>query len=356
MRILICIATMEPGGAERQVAYLAKGLVDEGAKVHVALLSREGANYQRLLASGATIHVVEIYPKRFRFLVPLLRLLREVRPDITYLWQRPFDVLGGIACFISSAACVHAERTDPAKLQRGLKFRLRRWIVPLSAGVVANSDAGRRYWEGSSRLRRRVITIPNIIPTEELAAVVPSQETAGSAVVIGRLDAGKNVMALIKAIAAARDQGITIPLWIIGDGPLSDTIESFVAECGLKDQIKLAGYRDDVWSLMRGSKLFISLSHYEGEPNAVLEAVAMRCNLLLSDIPPHRSIAASAKATYVNPDSLDAIMVALKAAFQDGGEDQMAGRVHDSFVRNRSAQMISRSHIRFFETLVGVGD
>jgi glycosyltransferase involved in cell wall biosynthesis len=346
---------MEPGGAERQVAYLAKGLVDEGAEVHVALLGREGANYQRLLASGATIHIVELYPKRFRFLVPLLRLLREVRPDITYLWQRPFDVLGGIACFISGAACVHAERTDPAKLQRGLKFRLRRWIVPLSAGVVANSEAGRRYWEGSGRLRGRVITIPNIIPAEELAAVVPSQETAGSAVVIGRLDAGKNVLALIKAIAGVRDEGITIPLWIVGDGPLYDAVESLVAECGLKDQVELAGYRPDVWSLMKGGRLFIALSHYEGEPNAVLEAVAMRRNLLLSDIPPHRLIAASARATYVSPDSVEAIAAALKAAFKDSGDDGIADDTLDSFVQNRSAPMISQKHLLFFESVIGAG-
>jgi hypothetical protein len=105
MRILICIATMEGGGAERQVTYLARALVEAGEDVHVALI-RGGVNLDRLTASGATVHFVGIYPRSFRFVIPLMRLLRRLRPDIIYLWQRPFDVLGAIACLGSSAACV----------------------------------------------------------------------------------------------------------------------------------------------------------------------------------------------------------------------------------------------------------
>jgi hypothetical protein len=47
MRVLICIATMEGGGAERQVTYLAKALVDAGEDVHVALI-KGGVNLDRL--------------------------------------------------------------------------------------------------------------------------------------------------------------------------------------------------------------------------------------------------------------------------------------------------------------------
>jgi glycosyltransferase involved in cell wall biosynthesis len=178
MRILICIATMEGGGAERQVTYLARALVEAGEDVHVALI-RGGVNLDRLTASGATVHFVGIYPRSFRFVIPLMRLLRRLRPDIIYLWQRPFDVLGAIACLGSSAACVQAERTRPGKLPRGMKAGLRRLLVPFALGVISNSEAGQAYWLHRLLPRGRAAMIPNIVPIDELAAVAPADVSRG---------------------------------------------------------------------------------------------------------------------------------------------------------------------------------
>lgn len=49
---------MVGGGAERQLTYLASGLVKRGIDVHVFLL-KKGENFDALQASGAAIHSVE---------------------------------------------------------------------------------------------------------------------------------------------------------------------------------------------------------------------------------------------------------------------------------------------------------
>ena len=60
MTVLHCIPSMEGGGAERQLTYLAAGLRRLGLDVHVAAGAR-GPNWERLLASGVTVH--ELQPR-----------------------------------------------------------------------------------------------------------------------------------------------------------------------------------------------------------------------------------------------------------------------------------------------------
>ena len=53
MKILFCIPTLEYGGAERQLCYLAEELTRMGHEIHVAL-TRRGAHYARMIAVGRT--------------------------------------------------------------------------------------------------------------------------------------------------------------------------------------------------------------------------------------------------------------------------------------------------------------
>ena len=78
MKVLHCITSMTGGGAERQLAYLVRGLVSSGVETHVAL-TRRGENYERLAGSGATVHEISlsnIYSPAL--LVALHRLIRDI--------------------------------------------------------------------------------------------------------------------------------------------------------------------------------------------------------------------------------------------------------------------------------------
>ncbi len=63
--------------------------------------------------------------------------------------------------------------------------------------------------------------------------------------------------------------------------------------------------RDDVFHYFEQSDLFVSTSWGEGLPVAVLEAMACRLPVILSDIPPHQEIAESVDfIPLVNPDDV----------------------------------------------------
>ncbi len=82
-------------------------------------------------------------------------------------------------------------------------------------------------------------------------------------------------------------------LVFMGEGNLRPLLAQEVEKLGLQQQVKMTGMidRDSVFEYFGQADLFISASWGEGLPVAVLEAMACRCPVILSDIPPHREIA-----------------------------------------------------------------
>jgi glycosyltransferase involved in cell wall biosynthesis len=131
----------------------------------------------------------------------------------------------------------------------------------------------------------------------------------------GRLSPDKNLPGLLFAIQRdVRESSVTA--LISGDGPIRDDVVRFVEREGMRDRIIVTGYLPDIWSWMKRAAVFVSLSHTEGMPNAVMEAMGARCPLVLSDIPPHRELLGEDSGCLVplnDPDTAPkAILEALK--------------------------------------------
>jgi glycosyltransferase involved in cell wall biosynthesis len=83
-------------------------------------------------------------------------------------------------------------------------------------------------------------------------------------------------------------------LHFIGAGTLEPRLRHELRISELDDRVELTGLipRDEVFARCAEADLFVSPSRGEGLPVAVMEAMASGCPVVLSDIPPHREIAA----------------------------------------------------------------
>ena len=64
--------------------------------------------------------------------------------------------------------------------------------------------------------------------------------------------------------------------WIVGDGPLKETIQEQVIEEGLNNQVRLTGFREDIPELLAHMDVFVLASiDGEGIPQGVTQALAM---------------------------------------------------------------------------------
>ena len=95
MKILFLFRSLNYGGAERQVTLLSKGLRERGHDVVVAVFYPGGPLEKDL--EDADVRIRHLHKRGrwevFGFLVRLIRVLREERPDIlhSYICPRPIS-------------------------------------------------------------------------------------------------------------------------------------------------------------------------------------------------------------------------------------------------------------------------
>lgn len=112
-------------------------------------------------------------------------------------------------------------------------------------------------------------------------------------VAIGRMKSQKNYGFLIETFAGVSD-GLLV---IAGDGPLRSQLEAQARASGVIDRIYFLGALDqmEVRRLLRAADVFVQPSFYEGQSNAVLEAMHAALPIIVSDIPEQRE-------TVLDPD------------------------------------------------------
>ena len=125
-------------------------------------------------------------------------------------------------------------------------------------------------------------------------AVEPSHKSSFIVTTVGLIKM-KNPFTVLNAFRQSRDE--TSKLVYLGEGNLRSLLNREIEKASLGGQVELTGMveRDRVFQYFAQSDLFVSASWGEGLPVAVLEAMACRSPVVLSDIPPHREIAEGAE-------------------------------------------------------------
>jgi glycosyltransferase involved in cell wall biosynthesis len=122
----------------------------------------------------------------------------------------------------------------------------------------------------------------------------------------------------------------------------------------MQDRIRLLGVRPDIWALMKAATLFVSTSAFEGQPNAVLEAMACGCPLVVSDIPAHREFLNAGNAAIV-PLDRDAFIAAIHNALRQPTALAPSISAAKRTVAEQSPERIVAEYARLYETAVRRG-
>ena len=337
VRILHLIPTLEGGGAERQLSYLAEAHAAAGHEVHLGLL-RHGPNSGRVQRAGVTIHLLSNRGNHDPALLwRVHRLMRAVDPDIVQTWLPQMDVIGGSVAWLRGVPWILSERSSGLAYRPTLKTLLRLAVGRSARLIVANSKGGVEHW-AATNARSKLLVVPNAIPFAELAipsaveAARPSPSSKpGRACLlyVGRLSAEKNLANLVAALSTVLEP-LNADALLCGDGPERPDLERQIEAAGMGDRIRLLGYRDDVASLLRRATALVFVSVFEGQPNTVLEAMAARCPLVVSDIPAHRAFLSEESAMFVDPRDPSSIATGITRTLSDlRSARKRALRAHD---------------------------
>lgn len=119
---------------------------------------------------------------------------------------------------------------------------------------------------------------------------------------VGELCERKNHRAIINVLKQFKDENFCY--FIVGEGSLDKELQNIVNSLGLENKVFLLGVRRDVAELCNAADLYLFPSYQEGLPVALMEAIACKCPVIVSDIRGNRDLVKNSEFRFpVNHES-----------------------------------------------------
>lgn len=293
MRIMLLVTGLRLGGAEQQVAALARQFTALGHAVAVVSLTPD---CEVDLPAGITTLLLEMRKTPLSMACALWhvrRFMHAWRPDVIHAHMVHANLFARVLTRISTTPatiCTAHSFREGGRL-RMFAYRLTDRWSDLTTHVSA--EGRQRMIDTGASTADRLVVIPNGIDTKRFRPDAGSRALTRAAlgigaddhlvVNIGRLVPEKAQAVLLEAFSLATPaSGAT--LMIAGDGPERSALEQHIARLGLAGRAILLGTRHDIPDLLNAADLFVLSSEIEGMPLVVGEALACGCPVVATDV------------------------------------------------------------------------
>jgi glycosyltransferase involved in cell wall biosynthesis len=294
--VLLVRPALGQGGADRVTRTLLERLPRDRFALSLALLQPRGELLEGLPPDVAVHSLGGV--RLWQAVVPLAKLLRQVRPDVLFSTSGGTNVVAVLARRLSGCRprLVLSERNAQVRARRSWKDPVMRW---LKGRTYARADVVTAVSEGVAREltdelgvppeRVKVVYNPVVTPGLLAQAQEPLDHPwfAGDAPVVlacGRLVPQKDYPTLLRAFRAVRDAGAA-RLVILGEGPEEGTLREMVADLGLEPDVWFAGFDVNPFRYMARCSCFVLSSRHEGLPGALIQAMACGAAVVSTDCP-----------------------------------------------------------------------
>lgn len=299
-----------PGGAERIVASLARGLQESGTR-NVVFLPADGEGWlaRELAGSGVLVETYRLdKPVSPACARSIAASFARHRIDLAHSHEFTMAVYGGWAAWYAGVPCVitmHGSRYYAGRLQRRLALRA---AMARRARVVAVSHQLARHISRDLLVRRaRIEMVPNGVSFSAPAAPDPVRRalSLGPAdrllVCVGNLYPVKGHRVAVEALARLSAAHPGLHLAIAGRGDLAEALTAQARARGLDGRFHLLGLRSDVSAVLAAADLFVLPSFSEGLPLALLEAMFAARPIVATDVGEVRAALDNGRAGVVVP-------------------------------------------------------
>jgi len=282
-RIFFLITELDVGGAEKSLFELATRLDRARFEPVVGCLTGRGPLGQRLEESGVPVLYFDL--RGWWDLPAWRRLRRELkrrRPDVLHCFLFHASLAGRLAALrLGIQRVISAVRVEEPRRRHLWLDRLTRGLVHV---VTCVSESARRYVHERVKVPLdRIVVIPNALDPTLYDGPFPDPpedwglpEGVPVVAAIGRLDAQKDPLLLLRAAARVVRQVPEAVFALAGSGPLEARCRAEAERLGIRDNLRLLGWVEDVRPLLGRAWLLAHTARWEGMPNVILEAMACR--------------------------------------------------------------------------------
>ena len=381
------MASAARGGGAAHLLDLLPALGRDGWDCEAAV-GRDGPLGAELATLGIPVHHVDLMARRLAPVraLRLARLTARLAPDIVHLHGTRAAFFHAVGAAVRRGAVwrdrregppivytVHgmAYRKDAGRIDRQVSLWAERVACRGARAVISVSradltDLERRGFVG----RGRGFHVANAVRTRaggggDRADARRRLGLAGDALVIGtvsRLVPQKAVGDLVDAVARIGPGfgGATGPpaLVVVGDGPLRADLDRRVRTGTNGARVMLLGARADVPQILPAFDVFVLSSHWEGEPIALLEAMAAGLPCVATATEGAREIlgADASSGCLVPVGDVAALGDALAGLLRDRGAREALGAAARARVRGRTPEAQARRLAAVYRRLLASND
>jgi glycosyltransferase involved in cell wall biosynthesis len=266
LRVALLAADLRKGGAEKQLVYVARALVEAGVTMRVYTLT-QGEEHE------ATLRALGLEPIWFgRRGNPLLRLgtlasaLREFRPQLIQSMHSFANLYASLLGRWFRAVSVGALRSSVEHSRQG-NGAWTPWLIRTPTALIVNSEVVRDdLLERRLRRPEGLFLLPNVIELadydqEQPRAMGRQEPSRLTAILVGRLVGLKRVDRFLRAVGLAASEEPAVRGVVVGDGPERANLEQLAGELGLgPERVRFVGQRQDVPRLLGEADVLVHCS------------------------------------------------------------------------------------------------
>ena len=327
---ILCVASfLNVAGAPEAILRLGRQLRHRGHTVENWFLYKKGEvpldpRFDRVLRDTPR-------PSPLQYAGLFLKLVADIRrekPDVVVAFLPLANVMALTAARLAGVRVTVASQRSPGDTYGRIMRILDRLLgsIGVFSRVVCVSEAVEQSFSTYPKAYRDRLCVvhngiewtPSTLTREAARARFNLPADGLVAASAGRLSAQKNYPLLLEALAQA--PGVVAV--IAGDGELRDALASQARDLGIADRVRFLGAiaRADIPDLLRAADVFVQTSLFEGQSNALLEAMNEGMPTLVADIPEQRETLTDTRtgetvgdlAPIGQPDAWASILVGLR--------------------------------------------
>jgi len=352
------------GGAETQLAHLARGVAKLGYEVTVCSLEPSPLDPATLAEEGVELVAFRAEDRLDR-LVAMPRLFGLARrADVVQCTMWDASLWGRLAAIAARRPVIVADHTTDRAVQVSSRGAPRaRWIARhnrlldrFTYATVACAESQRPVLVGEGVDPAKIVHIPNGIPVAEIARQAeggPSRrdlgipEGATVAIQVGIFRPEKNQLGALRAFELLRESHRDAHLVFAGDGETRVEVEREAGPSA--DRVHFLGLRTDVPALLSLADVMLLPSYSDAMPMTVLEAMALGVPVIASDVGGVRGALGEEAGICVPPGDVAALAEAWERVLDDAELRARLGRGGTLRARRFDASLMARRYAALFD-------
>lgn len=154
----------------------------------------------------------------------------------------------------------------------------KKWLIPyrLSTSIddvlVFNSEASKANFERLNLSKNGALVIHNAISIPDLSTISCKPRALFTWVSVAHFSWNKDYVTLFEAIALLKPGAFRLE--IVGELNEETWPYRMILDLGIQNYVRILGFKQNTSEYLKAADAFVLSSHYEGMPNAIMEAMA----------------------------------------------------------------------------------